>query len=77
MVIVEGCNRVKKHVNPQNGREQGGIHHRGSSALCQQGKLVCPRWRQADRLAHKIMNDGSKENFARNQIVAKRLSKEE
>ncbi len=64
-VIVEGCNMVSKHVKPRRMGEQGGIVKAESAIYSCKVQVVCPRCGKATRVAHKILEDGSKERICK------------
>ncbi len=64
-VIVEGCNMVSKHVKPKRMGEQGGIVKAESAIYSSKVQIVCPRCGKATRVAHKILEDGSKERICK------------
>ena len=64
-VIVEGCNMVSKHVKPRRMGEQGGIINAESAMYSSKVQIVCPRCGKATRVAHKILEDGSKERICK------------
>ncbi|MBR7009180.1 MAG: 50S ribosomal protein L24 [Ruminococcus sp.] len=59
-VIVEGLNLVTKHVKPRRQGEQGGIVEAEAAMYASKVQLVCPKCSKATRIAHKILEDGSK-----------------
>ena len=59
-VIVEGLNLVTKHVKPRRQGEQGGIVEAEAAMYASKVQLVCPKCGKATRIAHKILDDGSK-----------------
>ena len=64
-LIVEGVNRVYKHVrrsqkNPQGGRLSKEMPIQASNVM-----LVCPKCAKAVRTGVRRLNDGSKERFCR------------
>ena len=59
-VIVEGLNVVTKHVKPRRQGEQGGIVEAEAAMYACKVQLVCPKCGKATRIAHKILEDGSK-----------------
>ena len=59
-VIVEGLNVVTKHVKPRRQGEQGGIVEAEAAMYASKLQLVCPKCGKATRIAHKILDDGSK-----------------
>ncbi|MDO4458951.1 MAG: 50S ribosomal protein L24 [Clostridia bacterium] len=64
-VIVEGCNMVSKHVKPRRMGEQGGIINAESAIYSCKVQIVCPRCGKATRVAHKILEDGTKERVCK------------
>ena len=56
-VIVERINMVTKHVKPRRAGDPGGIV---------KVMLVCPKCGKPTRIAHKVLNDGSKERVCKN-----------
>lgn len=59
-VIVEGLNVATKHVKPRRQGEQGGIVEAEAAMYASKVQLVCPKCGKATRIAHKILEDGSK-----------------
>ena len=59
-VIVEGLNIATKHVKPRRQGEQGGIVEAEAAMYACKVQLVCPKCGKATRIAHKILDDGSK-----------------
>lgn len=61
MLLVEGVNRVKKHVkpNPMKG-EQGGIHEKEMPIHRSNVALFNPATQKADRVGVKMLEDGRK-----------------
>ena len=59
-VIVEGLNIVTKHVKPRQMGQQGGIVHQEAPIYASKVMLVCPSCGKPTRLAHKLLEDGSK-----------------
>ena len=59
-VIVEGLNVVTKHVKPRRQGEQGGIVEAEAAMYASKVQLICPKCGKATRIAHKILDDGSK-----------------
>jgi large subunit ribosomal protein L24 len=64
-LVVEGVNRVYKHVrrsqrNPQGGRLSKEMPVRISNVL-----LVCPRCNAATRTGARLLNDGGKERYCK------------
>ena len=62
-VIVEKVNLVKKHVKPRRMGEQGGIVEAEGAMYASKVQIVCPRCGKATRIAHKILEDGTKDRI--------------
>ncbi len=58
-VIVEGANKIKKHVKPRNNQEQGGIVETEGALYACKVQLFCEKCGKQTRAAHKI-EDGKK-----------------
>ncbi|MFQ9871589.1 MAG: 50S ribosomal protein L24 [Oscillospiraceae bacterium] len=65
-IIVEGCNMITKHVKPKKMGEAGGLIQAEAPLYASKVMLVCPKCGKPTRLAHKILNDGSKERICKN-----------
>ena len=64
-VIVEKLNMVTKHVKPRRMGETGGsVKAEGAMYACKV-QIVCPHCGKATRVAHKILEDGSKERICK------------
>ncbi|EYE87705.1 50S ribosomal protein L24 [Fervidicella metallireducens AeB] len=59
-VIVKGANMVTKHVKPNVANRQGGIVHQEAPMHASNVMLYCTKCNKATRIAHKILEDGSK-----------------
>ena len=59
-VFVEGANIVKKHQKARSQNDPSGIIEREGSIDASNVMLVCPKCGKATRIAHKILEDGSK-----------------
>ena len=59
-VIVEGVNMVTKHVKPRRAGEPGGLIKAEGAMYASKVMLVCPSCNKPTRLAHKILEDGTK-----------------
>ena len=60
-VLVEGVNRVKKHVRPNPMRgEQGGIIEKEMPIQISNVALFNPATQKADRVGIKVLDDGRK-----------------
>lgn len=65
--IVEGCNMVTKHVKPRRMGESGGIVKAEAPLYASKVMLVCPKCGKPTRLAHKILDNGTKERVCKNK----------
>ncbi len=59
-VIVEGVNMVTKHVKPRRAGEPGGIVSAEGAMYACKAMLVCPSCGKPTRVAHKVLEDGTK-----------------
>lgn len=59
-VIVEGVNMITKHEKPRGMNQQGGIVNKEAPIFASKVMLVCPSCGKATRLAHKVLEDGTK-----------------
>jgi large subunit ribosomal protein L24 len=65
-VIVEGINKVKKHVKPGRAGQQGGIVEAEGAIYSSKVQVICPKCGKPTRIAHKILEDGSKVRVCKN-----------
>ena len=65
-VIVEGINKVKKHVKPGQMGQAGGIIEAEGAIYSSKVQVVCPKCGKPTRIAHKILEDGSKVRVCKN-----------
>ena len=65
MLIVEGVNKVYKHVKPSQKNPQGGRLHKESSIRACKVMVVCPKTNKPTRVGYRYLADGTKERFAR------------
>ena len=70
-VIIEGRNLVTKHVKPRRMGEQGGIVKAEAAIYASKVQLVCPSCNKPTRIAHKILEDGSKVRVCKNPKCGK------
>ena len=56
-VIVEGANKVKKHVKPRNQQEKGGIVETEGAMYACKVQLFCEKCGKQTRAAHKMDGD--------------------
>ena len=64
-VIVEGANKVYKHVKPSQRNPQGGRLHKEMPIHVSNVMAMCPRTNTPTRIGIRYLDDGSKERFAR------------
>lgn len=65
-VIVQGCNMVTKHVKPRRMGEPGGIVKAEGPLYACKVMVLCPKCNKPTRVAHKILEDGSKVRVCKN-----------
>jgi large subunit ribosomal protein L24 len=63
--IVEGVNRVKKHIRRSQKYPQGGVLSKEMPVQLSNVQYVCPSCGAAARLGARFLDDGSKERFCR------------
>ncbi len=59
-VIVEGINMRKKHLKPTREMQQAGIIDQEGSIDASNVMLYCEKCKRGVRVAHKMLNDGTK-----------------
>ena len=64
-VIVEGLNKVKKHVKPKKAGEPSGIIETESAVYACKVQLVCPKCNKPTRVGVKIYEDGKKDRYCK------------
>ena len=64
-LIVEGINLVTKHVKPRRQGEPGGIVKAEGAIYACKAMLVCPSCGKATRVAHKVLEDGTKKRMCK------------
>ena len=64
-VIVEGLNKVKKHVKPRKAGDPSGIIETESAIYASKVMVVCPKCGKPTRVAHKIYEDGTKDRICK------------
>ena len=65
-VIVEGVSMATKHKKPRRMGEQGGIVSAEAALYASKVQLVCPKCGKSTRIAHKILEDGTKVRVCKN-----------
>jgi large subunit ribosomal protein L24 len=64
-IVVEGVNRVKKHVRKSQKNPQGGVLSREAPIQLSNVMLVCTACNAATRTGARNLPDGSKERFCK------------
>ncbi len=65
-IVVEGINRVKKHVRRSQKNPQGGQLSKEAPIHLSNVQLVCTSCNKPVRTGSRTLEDGSKERFCRN-----------
>jgi large subunit ribosomal protein L24 len=63
--VVEGVNRVKKHIRRSQKYPQGGVLSKEMPVQLSNVQYVCPSCGAASRLGARFLDDGSKERFCK------------
>jgi len=63
--VVEGVNRVKKHIRRSQKYPQGGVLSKEMPVQLSNVKYFCPSCSAAARLGARFLDDGSKERFCK------------
>jgi large subunit ribosomal protein L24 len=69
-VIVEGVNRVYKHVRRSQRNPQGGRLSKEMPIPVSNVMLVCPQTNKPTRVGYRYTKDGSKERYAKRSGVS-------
>lgn len=69
-VVVEGVNRVYKHVRRSQKNPQGGRLSKEMPIDVSNVMLVCPKTNKTTRVGFRFLADGSKERFAKSSGVS-------
>ena len=64
-VIVEGLNKVKKHVKPRKAGDPSGIIETESAIFACKVQVVCPKCNKPTRVGAQINADGSKDRVCK------------
>lgn len=64
-VIVEGLNKIFKHVRKSQRNPQGGRLSREAFVDASKVMLVCPKTGKPTRIGVRILPDGSKERYSK------------
>lgn len=69
-VVVEGINRVYKHVKKSQKNPQGGRLSKEAAIPMSNVMLICPKTGQPTRVGVRYLADGSKERFSKKSGVS-------
>jgi large subunit ribosomal protein L24 len=58
--LVDGVNRIKRHMKPRGGARQAGIIEREAPVPISKLMLVCSKCNQPTRVGFRFLEDGSK-----------------
>ena len=64
-VLVEGANKVHKHVKPSQRNPQGGRLHKEMPIHVSNVMATCPKTNEPTRIGYRYLKDGAKERFAK------------
>jgi len=64
-VVVEGVNRVYKHLKPNRRNAQGGRLSKEMPVAASNVLLFCPTCRRGVRIGHRYTSEGRKERFCK------------
>ena len=64
-VLVEGANKVFKHVKPSQRNPQGGRLHKEMPMHISNVMAICPKTNEPTRIGFRYLDDGSKERYAK------------
>lgn len=64
-VLVEGANKVFKHVKPSQRNPQGGRLHKEMPMHVSNVMALCPKTNAPTRIGLRYLDDGSKERYAK------------
>ncbi len=64
-VIVEGLNKVKKHLKPKKAGDPSGIIETESAIYADKVQLVCPKCNKPTRVGVKFYEDGKKDRVCK------------
>ncbi len=69
-VVVEGINRVYKHVRRSQRNPQGGRLSKEMPIDASNVMVICPQTNKPTRVGYRYLDDGSKERYARRSGVS-------
>ncbi len=65
LILVEGINRVYKHMKPSRRNQQGGRLSKEMPISISNVQLICPQTNKATRIGVRYLADGSKERYSK------------
>lgn len=65
LVLVEGINKVKKHVKARSEKEPGGIVETEKPLWLSKVALICPRCKKPTRVGFSVAKTGEKQRLCR------------
>jgi large subunit ribosomal protein L24 len=65
-IVVEGVNRVYKHMRPSNKNPQGGRLSKEMPIDVSNVMLVCSKCNRGVRFGHRFTDDGQKQRYCKN-----------
>lgn len=69
-VLVEGINKVYKHLKPNRRNQQGGRLSKEMPVAVSNLLLICPQTNRATRVGVRYLPDGSKERYSKRSGAA-------
>jgi len=69
-VIVEGINRVYKHVRRSQRNPQGGRLSKEMPIDASNVMVICPQTNKPTRVGYRYLDDGSKERYAKRSGIS-------
>jgi large subunit ribosomal protein L24 len=64
-VVVEGVNKVYKHIRRSQKNPQGGRLSKETPVAASNLKVICEQTQKPTRVGYRYLDDGSKERFAK------------
>ena len=64
-IVVEGINRVYKHMRPSSKNPQGGRLSKEMPIDVSNVMLVCPKCNRGVRIGHRYSDDGQKQRYCK------------
>jgi large subunit ribosomal protein L24 len=64
-ILVEGVNRVYKHMRPSRQNQQGGRLSKEMPVDVSNVQLICPQTNKPTRVGTRYLPDGSKERYSK------------